>query len=61
MGDALSARTFLGHDRDAVFGGTFDLVIRSEGLQVIRTHVQTPRANAICERWVGSLRRECLD
>jgi len=42
MGDALSARTFLGHDRDAVFGGTFDLVIRSEGLRVIRTHAQTP-------------------
>jgi hypothetical protein len=42
MGDALSARTFLGHDRDAVFGGTFDLVIRSEELRVIRTPCRRP-------------------
>ncbi len=61
LGDALSARTFLIHDRDAIFAGSFDLVFRSEGLRVIRTPVRAPRANAICERWIGSLRRECLD
>jgi transposase InsO family protein len=61
MGDALSARKFLIHDRDAIFVGSFDLVFRCEGLRVIRTPVRAPRANAICERWIGSLRRECLD
>ena len=61
MGDALSDRKFLIHDRDALFGGAFDLVFRSEGLRVIKTPVRAPMANAICERWIGSLRRECLD
>lgn len=61
LGDALSARKFLIHDRDALFVRPFELVFRSEGLRVIRTPVRAPRANAICERWIGSLRRECLD
>ena len=61
MGDALSVRKFLIHDRDALFGGSFDLVFRSEGLRVIRSPVQAPRANAFAERWVGTLRRDCLD
>jgi hypothetical protein len=61
MGDALSGRKFLLHDRDALFAGSFDAVFRSEGLRVIRTPVRAPRANSICERWIGSLRRECLD
>ena len=44
-----------------LFGGSFDLVFRSEGLRVIKTPVRAPMANAICERWIGTLRRECLD
>jgi putative transposase len=36
-------------------------VFRSEGLRVIKTPVQAPKANAFAERWIGSLRRECLD
>jgi len=36
-------------------------VFRSEGIQIIRTPIKAPRANAVCERWIGSLRRECLD
>ena len=61
MGDALSTRKFLIRDRDAKFTGIFDEVFRSEGIRVIRTPVRAPRANAYAERWVGTLRRECLD
>jgi putative transposase len=39
----------------------FDAVFASEGIQIIKAPIQAPRANAIMERWVGSLRRELLD
>jgi putative transposase len=48
-------------DRDSKFGGGFDHVFHSEGIAVIRTPVHAPNANAHAERWVGSVRRECLD
>ncbi|MGD0863609.1 MAG: integrase core domain-containing protein [Candidatus Limnocylindrales bacterium] len=60
MGDVLSGRKFLLHDRDALFARSFDAVFRT-GVRVIRTPVRAPRANSVCERWIGSLRRECLD
>jgi putative transposase len=52
---------FLIHDRDSKFSGGFDHVFRSERIAVIHTPVQAPNANAHAERWVGSVRRECLD
>jgi putative transposase len=52
---------FLVRDRDSKFTRSFDEVFRSEGVRVIRTPVQAPKAKAHAERWVGSLRRECLD
>jgi putative transposase len=52
---------FLIRDRDSKFTRSFDEVFRSEGIRVIRTPVQAPKAKAHAERWVGSLRRECLD
>jgi putative transposase len=52
---------FLLHDRDSKFGGAFDEVFRAEGVKIIRTPVRAPNANAYAERWVGTVRRECLD
>jgi transposase InsO family protein len=52
---------FLIHDRDTKFSRVFDSIIRSRGIEIIRTPVQAPNANAYAERWVGSVRRECLD
>ena len=52
---------FLVRDRDAKFTAVFDAVFGSVGLEVMRTPVQAPRANAYAERWIGTLRRECLD
>ena len=52
---------FLIHDRDSKFTAPFDEVFRSDGIRVIRTPVRAPRANAFMERWIGTLRRECLD
>ena len=52
---------FLVHDRDSKYSRDFDEIFRSEGIEIIRTPVRAPRANAHAERWVQSLRRECLD
>jgi putative transposase len=48
-------------DRDNKYGPLFLNVARSTGIQVLKTPVQAPKANAICERFIGSLKRECLD
>jgi transposase InsO family protein len=52
---------YLLHDRDSKFSGGFDEIFRSEGVTTIRTPIRAPNANAYAERWVGTLRRECLD
>jgi putative transposase len=52
---------FLVHDRDTKFSHAFAEVFRTEGIRVIRTPVQAPNANAYAERWVRTLRADCLD
>jgi transposase InsO family protein len=52
---------FLIHDRDTKFSRAFDVMFHGAGMRVIRTPIQAPNANAHIERWVGSVRRECLD
>jgi transposase InsO family protein len=49
------------HDRDTIFSKAVDQRVSRMGLRVLKTPVQTPVANSICERVLGSLRRECLD
>lgn len=52
---------FLIRDRDAKFSRAFDAVFASEGIRLLLTPAQAPKANAVAERWVGTLRRELLD
>jgi hypothetical protein len=60
LGDEPSFR-FVLHDRDTKFCHAFDDVFRSEGIKVIRTPIQAPNANPHAERWVRTLRADCLD
>jgi putative transposase len=52
---------FIIRDRDDKFGAVFDRVAKGAGARVLRTAVQAPLMNAVCERFLGSVRRECLD
>ena len=56
-----SQAKFLIRDNDKKFPYAFEHVLAAEGVRVIRTPLQAPKANANAECWVGSARRECLD
>jgi transposase InsO family protein len=61
MGEHADRFQVLIRDRDTKFIATFDHVFTADGIQVIRTPVRAPRANAYAERWVRTVRTECLD
>ena len=61
LGDAGSRARFLIRDRGSNFTTSFDAVFQPTGTTIVRTAVQAPRMNAICERLIGTLRREVLD
>jgi putative transposase len=52
---------FLVHDRDKRFGAIFDEVFKAEGIEILRTPWRAPKANAYAERFVRTIRTECLD
>jgi transposase InsO family protein len=53
--------SYLIHDRHATFSSELDAAVAGLGLQVIKTPVRSPKSNALWERLIGTIRRECLD
>ena len=61
LADRADQFRFLIRDRDSKFTAAFDAVFTGADIRIVRTPVRAPRANAIAERVIGTLRRECLD
>ncbi len=61
LADTVPPMRFLIHDHDTKFTAGFDQVFVSEGIEIVLTPFRAPRANAFAERWVRSVREECLD
>jgi putative transposase len=52
---------FVIHDHDSIYSADLDSSLKALGLTVLKTPYRAPQANAVCERMIGSARRECLD
>ena len=52
---------FVLRDRDHKYGSAFDRVAKGAGIRVLKTAARAPSMNSVCERFLGSVRRECLD
>ena len=61
LGSRAERQKFLIRDRAGQFTGSFDAVFTAEAIRILASPPQAPRANAICERIIGTLRRELLD
>jgi transposase InsO family protein len=61
LGQRVASVKFLIRDRAGQFTGAFDAVFQAEGMRILASPPQAPRANAICERMIGTLRRELFD
>ena len=61
LDDAHRRFRFLIRDRDSKFTPAFDAAFAAVGIQIVKSPVRAPRANAIAERFVGTIRRELLD
>ena len=61
LGERFTGFRFLIRDRGSNFTASFDAVFQATGTTILRTTVQAPQMNAICERLIGTLRREFLD
>ena len=61
IGQRAASVKFLIRDRAGQFTSSFDAVFTAEGIRILASPPQAPRANAICERIIGTLRREVLD
>jgi transposase InsO family protein len=61
LGERAEGVKFLIRDRDTRFTAAFDAIFTSIGIRIITTPVQAPKANAIAERWIGTVRRELTD
>jgi putative transposase len=61
LGERAARFRFLIRDRDSKFTTVFDDVLTGAGVRIVKTPIQSPQANSFAERYVGTLRRECLD
>jgi transposase InsO family protein len=61
LGSRMESLRFLIRDRDTKYTTSFDAVFRADDIEILKTPPQAPKANAHCERVIGTLRREILD